>query len=147
MLCKRIEQDRKGMGQPGGNSPLFYNFASVRLDFENSQSRGKWWRCIVAMLTCSKTKEQGLERWLRQLENLMLLQRPWIWFPEPTCWFIIIFNSSSRRSSVLFWPLPVPDMNVVHLYTDFANYRQITYVLKETVYFIFFSFSFRFWFF
>lgn len=29
---------------------------------------------------------RGLERWLCGYEHLLLLQRPWVWFPAPTLW-------------------------------------------------------------
>lgn len=43
---------------------LLYFTTLFALGFENSQPTGKWWRLTGAVLSHSKLKEQGLERWL-----------------------------------------------------------------------------------
>jgi hypothetical protein len=40
-------------------------------------------------------------------EHLLLLQRTWVQFSAPTWWFTTVYNSSSRGSDALLWPLRV----------------------------------------
>ena len=50
------------------------------------------------------SNKQGSEEMTQWLEQWLISQRTWVWFPAPTRSYITI-NSSSREFGVLFWSL------------------------------------------
>lgn len=47
---------------------------------------------------------KGLGAIAQYVEHWLLLWRTWVGFPAPTLWLKVVYNSSSRCSSVIFWP-------------------------------------------
>lgn len=56
----------------------------------------------------------GLERWSSNQKHWLFFHRTRVRFPAPTRWLRTVYNSSSKRFHVLFWPLGAPDMYAVH---------------------------------
>lgn len=49
--------------------------------------------------------KRGLETWVGSSECWLLLQRAWVWLPEPTCHLATVSHSTSWGSDTLFLPL------------------------------------------
>ena len=63
---------------------------------------------------------KGQKRWPSSKEHWLFFPRTWVWFPAPTH---TPANSSSKGFNILFWPLSVPGMQIVHKYTFTQNTR------------------------
>lgn len=69
-----------------------------------------------------KATGQGLDRWLRGGEHLILLQRTQVWYPVPTWLFTDTYNCIFRGPRTLFWSLPAFELTCTYLYTDIHIY-------------------------
>lgn len=68
-----------------------------------------------------KMEVEGMDREPSVREHCLLLERTQVWFPALIWWLPNICNSSFRGSNILFWPLWVPGMQVVHRYASRQN--------------------------
>lgn len=99
-------------------------------DWENKLWWHKLWNAIcpklkgnvgVSYKSCALWHTQFTERSTLRLQerfggewHLLFLQRTWVWVPVPM-WRLIVFNSNSRWSKALFWPLCALGMHRINM--------------------------------
>ena len=106
----------------GFKASLVYSVSSrTELLYRGTQSWKKRKRKMVYV---------GARKMAQWLRVLAALPQGRVEFPAPTRWLTTAYNSSSRGSNTLSWPLRATDMHTVHIhackhtYTENENYNK-----------------------